>query len=295
MASVSIREIRNRQRVTRQRGGAKKTPGRVPKPKYPRAIELDYERLMLAAMRKIRARIFSEDFERRMRRLAETYNPQKEIKRDAIGDDFEDDLDAIGDFIDDVAEAAFASWSSTAATIGRRIADHVRDSIVKSFLSGVGIRPTGIEASRDTQSLFVRRNVDLVQSVSSEIRDRMTETLTRNISGGRRWEDIAPQLTQQFGFTESRARLIARDQVSKYNGEAQRATQIEAGITRYRWSTSLDDRVRESHRENEFQIFEWDSPPPETGHPGEDVQCRCVAIPVIDLDSDGEAVDSESE
>jgi hypothetical protein len=42
-----------------------------------------------------------------------------------------------------------------------------------------------------------------------------------------------------------------------------------------------DERVREEHAALEGQTFAWSSPPA-VGHPGEDFQCRCVALPVID-------------
>ncbi len=47
---------------------------------------------------------------------------------------------------------------------------------------------------------------------------------------------------------------------------------------RYIWKTQGDSKVRDSHRKNHNKIFSWDDPP-ETGHPGEDYGCRCVAVP----------------
>ena len=62
----------------------------------------------------------------------------------------------------------------------------------------------------------------------------------------------------------------------------------------YVWETRGDSKVRVSHRRNEGKIFRWDNPPP-TGHPGQDYNCRCLAIPyyedrteyayMVDLDS----------
>ena len=57
----------------------------------------------------------------------------------------------------------------------------------------------------------------------------------------------------------------------------------------YVWSTSQDSRVRDSHRRLNRKKFRWDDPPvvdPKTGrrcHPGEDYGCRCVALPVFNL------------
>lgn len=56
----------------------------------------------------------------------------------------------------------------------------------------------------------------------------------------------------------------------------------EAGVTdRYVWRTQRDERVRPSHRMNDGRIFSW-SVPPDTGHPGEDYNWRCEAVPYVD-------------
>lgn len=55
----------------------------------------------------------------------------------------------------------------------------------------------------------------------------------------------------------------------------------QAGITdRYVWRTRRDERVRPSHRMNDGRIFSW-SDPPATGHPGDDYNCRCEAVPFV--------------
>ena len=65
--------------------------------------------------------------------------------------------------------------------------------------------------------------------------------------------------------TESRAKLIARDQTSKMNGAFNEARQTSLGIDRYVWQTSGDERVREEHQANDGQVFSWNDPPA-TGH-----------------------------
>lgn len=89
--------------------------------------------------------------------------------------------------------------------------------------------------------------------------------------------------------SENRARLIARDQTAKLNADINQVRQQALGITEYRWVTSKDDRVRPTHEANDGKIFRWDAKPGEkgypnvTGHPGKDIQCRCIAQPIIDL------------
>jgi len=85
-----------------------------------------------------------------------------------------------------------------------------------------------------------------------------------------------------------RAATIARDQIGKLNGEMNQLRQTNLGVRRYRWSTSQDERVRDGHRKLNGTIQLWAKPPVvdertgERGHPGQPIQCRCSAIPIID-------------
>ncbi len=49
----------------------------------------------------------------------------------------------------------------------------------------------------------------------------------------------------------------------------------------YVWRTQRDAKVRGAHRIQDGRIFSWSNPPP-TGHPGQDFNCRCQAIPYIE-------------
>ena len=89
----------------------------------------------------------------------------------------------------------------------------------------------------------------------------------------------SPRSTSSAGYN---LRRLTRDQ----SVEAGRA--IEPELARPRWGSrsmsgsppEMSGSVR-AHIANNGQIFAWDSPPPDTGHPGDDVQCRCVAVAVI--------------
>ena len=56
----------------------------------------------------------------------------------------------------------------------------------------------------------------------------------------------------------------------------------QAGLTdRCVWRTQRDARVRPAHRRNDGRIFSW-ADAPDTGHSGEDYNCRCEAVPYIE-------------
>lgn len=148
---------------------------------------------------------------------------------------------------------------------------------------------TGIDKIlADLQDVNVKLVEDANRSYSKQVRDIFTDPDNFGASP----DTLKRKLLDRGGVSESRAELIARDQTLKTNAAINGARQTAAGVSRYIWSTSLDERVRgnpdgawpdadPSHYELEGKIFSWDDPP-EPGHPGEDYQCRCIALPYIE-------------
>jgi SPP1 gp7 family putative phage head morphogenesis protein len=113
------------------------------------------------------------------------------------------------------------------------------------------------------------------------------KVVREGIHAGTRVENIKEQIKERFNVSESRARLIARDQVGKLNAQLAEQRQRALGVSRYEWSSSNDERVRPMHKELDHSIQRWDSPPitnedGDRNHPGEDYQCRCQALPIVD-------------
>lgn len=129
-------------------------------------------------------------------------------------------------------------------------------------------------------------NVNLIKSIPEFYFEKLESHLTKALINGVRHEGLKVIIKDTVpGIVENKAKLIARDQMSKINSSLNSIRQTSLGIQKYRWSTSKDERVRPSHEEKEGEIFNWDNPPEDTGHPGEDINCRCVAIPYFDLDA----------
>jgi len=154
-----------------------------------------------------------------------------------------------------------------------------------------------------TLNSFSKENVSLITKMEADYLAEISEVTQRGFRQGATSKQIAQQIVGdgklfkelQLGApgvpvkgrdivtkTKNRAKLIARDQVSKLNGQLTGLRQKNIGIEKYPWRTSQDERVRPSHIANNGKVFSWDSPPPATGHPGEDVQCRCHAEPIFD-------------
>lgn len=122
----------------------------------------------------------------------------------------------------------------------------------------------------------------LITKMTREQIDDTMNIARRGIRAGDRPSLIAERVIKKTGITENKARLIARDQTNKLHGQLTKMRQENLGIESYIWRTSLDERVRASHLAKEGKEFRWDDPPPDTGHPGEDINCRCTSAPVLE-------------
>lgn len=141
------------------------------------------------------------------------------------------------------------------------------------------------------------RNIALVEHAARDYAAQVRSVFSDPASWGVRVEDLADELVkrdkiaaileERASVSESRAELIARDQTLKLNGVLNRVKQTSAGIEDYIWSTSADERVRPDHAALDNTVQTWGSPPVTdtstgaTNEPGQDFQCRCIALPII--------------
>lgn len=161
--------------------------------------------------------------------------------------------------------------------------DRMAGEVNKANAKGSRVLGISVSAARVAADIarFREQNIALVENAARDYADDVRDVMGDPDNYGLRVEDLADKLQERGNVSESRAELIARDQTLKLNGQLTMTRQKAAGVDRYTWNTSHDERVRDSHAELDGQVFGWDSPP-EPGHPGEDFQCRCVAIPVLD-------------
>lgn len=146
---------------------------------------------------------------------------------------------------------------------------------------------------------WTAENVRLIKSIPDQYFGQLQGVVSRGLQQGTLSSDMGEEIEKLYGVTSRRAQLIARDQVATLNGLISQERQTAAGISCYIWSTSKDSRVRESHAEREGRYFAWPGskvagavinghvvyPPPTKGPPGVEINCRCVALPVIDTDT----------
>jgi SPP1 gp7 family putative phage head morphogenesis protein len=135
---------------------------------------------------------------------------------------------------------------------------------------------------------IVSDNVALIKTIPTKSLGQIGDLVTSAHLSDIRVEDLRDSIMERCDVAKSRAELIARDQIGKRNAELTEAKYRQVGINKYIWSGSLDERERQDHLDLEGQTFSFTDPPVVNqrtgarGNPGEDVQCRCVAIPQPD-------------
>jgi len=167
---------------------------------------------------------------------------------------------------------------------------------VKKVL-GVDILAGNQELTQAVET-WTGENVQLITKMGTDELTRIKGQVLDGFRSGLRPESIQKGILDNFRSasdrktlqatglsSQARADLLAADQIGKLNGQITRQRQQKLGLGRYRWRTSLDERVRETHRRLEGKIFYWnedDGPVAPEGAPGIPIRCRCYAEPVIE-------------
>lgn len=245
-------------------------------PRLPRGPERAYERALVRVLRAINGEI------------AKAVAPHLRAAERAERKDAELDL---GEVALDFGPLRFRilrrvkdqELSTLVDQFGRRIVKHNGREMSRLF--AITFEDQAPEVLRQLAD-FRQRNVELITALTTRAQEDVFRLLVDAGNSGMRAETLKKRLAERFQVSQSRAALIARDQTLKLNSQLTQVRHQEAGVDRYVWSTSQDERVRDMHSELEGRVFRWDDPPVtneqgDTNHPGEDYQCRCVAIPVI--------------
>ena len=281
---ISLQAMVQRQRQASRR---RKPKPRQLKPARPsRAVELRYKRHLLD----LSAR-YADATSAKLLPLLQQYEPQyRKVKGDAALADVTSGAVymAIERMITMIAQQTTSNLAWEAEAIAAQMVsgtnDQTTETLQKSIQSAYGIDITQVLRGQNigpTLQLAQKANVNLIKSIPAQYFDKLNTIVLTGVQQGSTYSDIEGQIQDLSGVTDSRAKLIARDQTAKTNAAITQTRQEDLGIKSYRWVTAGDERVRETHAANDGEIFDWDDPPAETGHPGTEINCRCIAAGIV--------------
>lgn len=145
------------------------------------------------------------------------------------------------------------------------------------------------EEYTENTKLYIRR-------FSEESIIKLRETVQDNALAGYRFDRLVKDIQAQYRTTESKAEFLARTETSIFMASFRKERLSEAGIRRYVWRTSDDQRVRDDHAYLNGRTFFYAMPPiadQATGtraNPGGIWNCRCMDQPVLEPLRAGEKV-----
>lgn len=141
-----------------------------------------------------------------------------------------------------------------------------------------------------------RENAALISSVTTEAAKHLVHEIDAAVASGARPGTISKMARARFPkLLRSRIKLIARTEAQKTSAALTQARAENVGVFCYIWETSMDARVRDSHRKMQgVVIFYVDPPSPEAlvgeksslghYHSGDCPNDRCTQSPILEVD-----------
>ena len=128
---------------------------------------------------------------------------------------------------------------------------------------------------------WAAENVRLIRKLETRHLADVGTFIERALVEGQGTRSVTKALSSRLGISRRRADVIARNEIGTLNAQITRARMTDLGIKRFRWVSSGDEVVRPLHEEIDGQIFDYPNGHPTEGLPGEPINCRCTAEPVL--------------
>jgi SPP1 gp7 family putative phage head morphogenesis protein len=263
---------------------------RTPKQKYPSAKERLYLKTIQEIMNK-----YTEYTNTVI--IPQLKNWLNELQR---FDSVSEDVVTIIQGFDDLYELLFVDnrgiLEQTLERFGYDLNQLSDEGFKKMIESTIGIQPvTDNLWVNEKVKLFTQNNVNLISGLGEEYKKKINNTLIQGLQSGATPQSLTSELLKlNEQFSENRAKLIARDQTSKFWGDVNKKRQQDIGTEYYIWRTMKDERVRESHEVMDGLLCDWNDPSIYSeddgktwnsrsgiggvnAHPSEEINCRCYS------------------
>lgn len=248
--------------------------------RYPKAAAAAYARSIVEMVKRMHA-IYYAAFQEAIKPEAKAYRP------DSFR--FDGPLDLIIAALQQAKKAAtFVFNPRQLRAVARQFVNQVelfsRNNIGEQVKKIRGIDPTiGERWIADFVSASVEENVSYITTIPEQYHDRITGVVLQGVKNGRSIPEMAAEIRKVYKVTENRARFIARDQAGSLTGQLTARRHQAAGVTRFIWRTSEDERVRAEHDAFDGREYSYaEGAGPRKLLPGRDYNCRCTAEPIFD-------------
>lgn len=131
-------------------------------------------------------------------------------------------------------------------------------------------------------------SANLVKGIQETAAEKLSQKISDAYHAGKTKDEITGIVQKTLKVSEGRAGGIARDQTQKLSNTINRERQKNIGVSKFTWRTVQDNRVRDTHKKLEGEVFDWETGAqglldmPKSKFPGDDINCRCWAEPFED-------------
>ena len=266
-------------------------------PLYPSSCEREYLRVADAWLA-----LYTGTLEQYMPELERAY--AEAVRTDSRTDSVSDSLRAVLQKISDAVQAKAEKFGLTEKL--EKLSKMIQTKSVREW-SRICRTTLGVDVDQSHygSSFFGSRISDWIAAnesgmtgITNKAVADLEEVLSAALEKKKDLTELSALVQESTEKTERAARNACSDQVANLNAQMVQMLVKDSGSSKYIWSTKKDSRVRECHRALEGEICDYDYPPEMwystragtvyTGrrcNPGEDYGCRCVAIPVFEVDT----------
>ena len=279
MSQQARTELLERARQRMEEKGRRGLRRQPPRPRRPEQQIRKYR----AALRRVTSALESEVRERVFPEIDQLLEQAGTRADEARLDDWADRITELFRASRGAIEPVIGRTQELMLTLGDAVEERATKEQIRAVRSVLGVAPTFYDADRISGILnaWKQQNGAFITRMADDAVQDMMDTASRAVRSGRPNREVRAELRKRFGVSDRRARTIARTEISQLNAQITRERQREVGIDGYYWLTSSDERVRDEHEERDGKFFAWDNPP-EDGHAGEAVMCRCSARAAVD-------------
>ena len=126
------------------------------------------------------------------------------------------------------------------------------------------------------RKLYLDNSIARIQGEEVLLKRKILQTIVDYATGKSAALNLTDLVKEGYESSDHLSRLFARDQMQRFNKACTLSTFRSAGVTKVKWVTCGDVRVRQSHKDLNGKIFDVMNLPPEV----DDYNCRCGLVPV---------------
>ena len=263
----------------------------------------------------------ADDARRTMKRMAEPMKQDINLILEQMRANQTLSASEVGRRLENIRRTYEDMFAMNAPQIAKSWVDRVNQNNRKKLMAnlreqlGIDVGTILNEDMQKDLDIMMLESATYIKTIPTQLVGKVAERVLQHYKGQPFPENrtLRQQIKEEFKVSDNRAKVLARDQTAKMNTSINAIRDKDIGIEMYIWRTSRDERVvgtpggkypkgtklHRNHYLMEGKWCRWDDPNVYStdqgktwkqraenmphNHPGNDIQCRCVAEGVIDI------------